>query len=133
MYVRYRHIYAMLSVYLQEPSVEPEVVELATEPTVEIVSLEPSNGNKEKEKKVVNIGSFTHNEQADTTILEERPDDIPESLWILLHTIKEDLTVEIKAPDSKVSALIRLNGELEENVTSLEQRVELLRRSTDQN
>ncbi|KAK2168037.1 hypothetical protein LSH36_21g08004 [Paralvinella palmiformis] len=47
----------MLSVYLQEPSVEPEVVELATEPTVEIVSLEPSNGNKEKEKKVVKVSA----------------------------------------------------------------------------
>ena len=33
---------------------------------------------------------------------------------------------EIKALDSKVSAVIRLTGELEENVTSLEQRVELL-------
>jgi len=29
--------------------------------------------------------------QADTTILKDRPDDIPESLWILLHTIKEDI------------------------------------------
>ena len=64
--------------------------------------------------------------QADTTTLEERPDDIPESLWILLHTLKEDIKGEIKALDSKVSALIRLNGELKENVTSLEQIVELL-------
>jgi len=61
--------------------------------------------------------------QADKTTLEERPDDIPESLWILLHTLKEDIKGEIKALDSKVSALIRLNGELEENVTSLEQKV----------
>ena len=59
-------------------------------------------------------------------IFEDRPDDIPESLWILLNTIKEDIKGEIKALDSKVSALIRLNGELKENVTSLEQRVELL-------
>ena len=58
--------------------------------------------------------------------MEEKPDDIPESLWILLHTIKEDIKGEIKALDSKVSAVIRLNGELKENVTSLEQRVELL-------
>jgi len=29
--------------------------------------------------------------QADTTTLEERPDDFPESLWILLHTMKEDI------------------------------------------
>jgi len=55
--------------------------------------------------------------KADTTILEERPDDIPESLWILLHAIKEDIKSEIKALDSKVSALIRLNGELKENVS----------------
>ena len=58
--------------------------------------------------------------------MEERPDDIPESLWILLHAIKENIKGEIKALDSKVSALIRLNEELKENVTSLEQRVELL-------
>jgi len=58
--------------------------------------------------------------QANTTTLKERPDDIPQSLWILLHTLKEDIKVEIKALDSKVSALNRLNGELEENVTSLE-------------
>ena len=44
--------------------------------------------------------------QADTTTLEERPDDIPESLWILLHTIKGDIKGEIKALDSKVSTLI---------------------------
>ena len=56
--------------------------------------------------------------------MKERPDDIPESLWILLHTIKENIKGE--ALDSKVSAVIRLNGELKENVTSLEQRVERL-------
>ena len=61
--------------------------------------------------------------QADTTTLEERPDDIPESLWILLHAIKEYIKREIKAMDRKVIALIRWNGELEENVTSPQNRV----------
>ena len=64
--------------------------------------------------------------QADKTTLEEIPDDIPESLWILLHIVKEGIKGEIKALDSKVSGVIRLNGELKENVTSLEQRVERL-------
>ena len=69
---------------------------------------------------------FTCSNNIGYAIFEDRPDDIPESLWILLNTIKEDIKGEIKALDSKVSALIRLNGELKENVTSLEQRVELL-------
>ena len=44
--------------------------------------------------------------QTDTKILDERPGDVPESLWILLYTIKEDIKGEIKALDSKVSTLI---------------------------
>ncbi|KAK2143848.1 hypothetical protein LSH36_807g00074, partial [Paralvinella palmiformis] len=38
-------------VYLQEPSVEPEVVELATETKLEIVSVEPSTSHGDKENK----------------------------------------------------------------------------------
>jgi len=64
------------------------------------VSICSSVNNTGKPKKTADT------KQTDTKILDERPGDVPESLWILLYTIKEDIKGEIKALDSKVSTLI---------------------------
>ena len=48
------------------------------------------------------------------------PEDVPESMWKLMMSIKTDILNCVKVLDDKVSGLVKGKNELHDNVVSLE-------------